>query len=159
MESTVKQRLIEYLKFKKISKTEFGRQIGVSSAFVTSMRTSIQPDKIKSIAIKFPDLNTSWLLTGEGEMLKTGKSQIEQPSSSLNKEDRLFTMLESQQRTAESQQQSINELVISVKELVSTNSTHMKNNQDLTERILSLVESQKGDVEDVRGVAKKVASV
>lgn len=70
MESTVKQRLIEYLGFKNISKSEFGRRIGVSAAFVGSMRKSIQPDKIKSIAIEFPDLNTGWLLTGEGEMLK-----------------------------------------------------------------------------------------
>ena len=70
MESTVKQRLIEYLDFKNISKSEFGRRIGVSAAFVGSMRKSIQPDKIKSIAVEFPDLNTGWLLTGEGEMLK-----------------------------------------------------------------------------------------
>ncbi|WP_071133883.1 LexA family transcriptional regulator [Millionella massiliensis] len=74
MESTVKQRLIEYLDFKNISKSEFGRRIGVSAAFVGSMRKSIQPDKIKSIAIEFPDLNTGWLLTGEGDMLKTTPS-------------------------------------------------------------------------------------
>lgn len=71
-DSTVKQRLIDFLEAKKISKTEFGRRIGVSAAFVSSMRKSIQPDKIKSIAIEFPELNTEWLLTGEGEMLKTG---------------------------------------------------------------------------------------
>ena len=75
MESTVKQRLIEYLDFKNISKSEFGRRIGVSAAFVGSMRKSIQPDKIKSIAVEFPDLNTGWLLTGEGEMLKGGEEK------------------------------------------------------------------------------------
>lgn len=73
--TTVKSRLSEYLKSKQISKSEFGRRIGVSSAFVSSMRTSIQPDKIKSIAIHFPDLNTDWLMTGEGSMLRPSVSQ------------------------------------------------------------------------------------
>jgi hypothetical protein len=66
---SVKSRLISFLEFKSISKAEFGRTIGVSSAYVTSMRKSIQPDKLKSIAESYPDLNTNWLLTGEGEML------------------------------------------------------------------------------------------
>ena len=43
------------------------------------MRKSIQPDKIKSIAIEFPELNTEWLLTGEGEMLKTGAAELAEP--------------------------------------------------------------------------------
>lgn len=66
----VKDRLIEYIKSKGISNSEFCRAIGVSNAFVSSMRRSIQPDKAKSIALKFPDLNISWLLTGEGTMLQ-----------------------------------------------------------------------------------------
>ena len=68
---TVKDRLIAFLENKNISKSEFGRRVGVSSAFVTSMRKSIQPDKIQSIASEFPELNTGWLLTGEGAMLKS----------------------------------------------------------------------------------------
>lgn len=68
---TVKQRLTEYLDKKNISKSDFGRTIGVSSAYVTSIRESISPDKIKSIALNYPDLNMEWLLTGEGEMLNT----------------------------------------------------------------------------------------
>ncbi len=69
MSTTVKERLVEFLEHKGINKSEFGRRIGVSSAFVTSMRKSIQPDKIHAIRQEFPDLNIDWLLTGEGEML------------------------------------------------------------------------------------------
>lgn len=72
---SVKERLREYLKYKKISATEFGKTIGVSAAFVNSIRVSIQPDKIESIALNYPDFNTGWLLTGEGEMLKNNQSQ------------------------------------------------------------------------------------
>ena len=70
MEVSVKERLIKFLEINNISKSEFGRRIGVSSAFITSMRQSMQPDKVKRIALEFPQLNTAWLLTCEGSMLK-----------------------------------------------------------------------------------------
>ena len=43
------------------------------------MRVSIQPDRLKSIAICFPELNTGWLITGEGEMLKSAKMTVSEP--------------------------------------------------------------------------------
>lgn len=66
----VKERLIEYIKYKGISTREFCRQIGVSETYVNSMRMSIQPDKLIKIAHVYPDLNSEWLLTGEGEMIR-----------------------------------------------------------------------------------------
>lgn len=71
MENTVKSRLIDYLKYKSINQRQFEIQIGVSNGYVNNIRKSIQPDKIKIISASFPDLNAGWLLTGEGEMLKT----------------------------------------------------------------------------------------
>lgn len=68
--TSVKERLIAYLEYKGINKSEFGRIIGVSNAFITSMRKSIQPDKVKAIKENFTDLNIDWLLYDEGEMLK-----------------------------------------------------------------------------------------
>ena len=69
--TSVKDRLTSYLSTKKISKSEFGRTIGVSTSFVTAIRKSIQPDKVASIAQNYPDLNIQWLLTGEGTMLNS----------------------------------------------------------------------------------------
>lgn len=86
MKDTVKERLIEFLKFKGVTKSEFGKRIGVSNAYVTSIRKSIQPDKIQAIALNYPDLNTSWLLTGEGEMLKESQRNAavsKKPTGSL----------------------------------------------------------------------------
>ena len=68
---TLKERLEYFLKSKRIRKTEFGRSIGVSAAFVTSIRKSIQPDKIEAIKAAYPDLNITWLLTGEGDMMES----------------------------------------------------------------------------------------
>ena len=63
-----KERLREYIKTLNISEREFCRQIGVSSSYVNNIRQSIQPDKMKAIGEKFPELNPMWLLTGDGTM-------------------------------------------------------------------------------------------
>lgn len=67
---TVKERIKEFVKFKKISMREFCRKVGVSSTYVSSMRTSVQPDKLLRIAQAYPELNTDWLMTGEGDMVR-----------------------------------------------------------------------------------------
>lgn len=81
MQNTVKERLEFFLKSKKISKTDFGKAVGVSNSFVSSMRKSLGPDKIQSIAQTYPDLNVEWLLTGEGEMLKSQSTKSPTPST------------------------------------------------------------------------------
>lgn len=75
MENTVKQRLKKFIKSKGISERQFCLQIGASPAFVANIVQSIQPNRVNSIANQFPDLNTGWLLTGEGEMLKPSLPQ------------------------------------------------------------------------------------
>ena len=67
---TVKKDL-NHLLIIKISVRSFERQCNLSYGYVNNIRVSIQPDKITSIALHFPELNTGWLLTGEGEMLKS----------------------------------------------------------------------------------------
>ena len=67
---SVKERLILFTKSQRITNTEFCKTIGVSNAFISSMRKSLQPDKIESIALNYSQLNINWLLTGEGSMLK-----------------------------------------------------------------------------------------
>ena len=84
MSNTVKERLIEYLKAKKVSKSEFGRTIGVSSSYVDSIRKSIDKDKLLSIAKSYPDLNQQWLLYGIGEMLSTGSTIINESGVLIN---------------------------------------------------------------------------
>ena len=65
---TIKDRLITYLEHKGISKRQFELSIGVSNGYINNMRVSIH----------YPDLNTGWLMTGEGEMLK-GEDKPESP--------------------------------------------------------------------------------
>lgn len=113
MESTVKQRLTTYLKEKKISHSEFGRTIGVSAAYVSSIRKSIDKDKLQLIREAYPDLNLDWLLYGEGEMLvsisqgNASNMQIGQNSYNSSKalEMALDEIAEQRKLTTKSQEQ------------------------------------------------------
>ena len=69
----VRERLISFLKYKKLSQGKFEKMLGTSTGYVTNIRQSIQPDKLERIASEFPDLNIAWLMVGEdlgGPMLK-----------------------------------------------------------------------------------------
>lgn len=71
MESAVKQRLIAFISYLGLSKNAFEVACGLSKRYVSNISVSISPSVIEKISLKFPQLNKSWLLTGEGEMLKT----------------------------------------------------------------------------------------
>lgn len=86
---TVKERLVKYLKHKKVNIRQFQLMIGVSNSYVSNMRQSISPDKIISISNHFPDLNITWLITGEGQMLKLNEA-IDKGPITLNFEE-VFT--------------------------------------------------------------------
>ena len=73
-ESSVKQRLQEFLKSKRISQLEFTRALGVSPTYVGAMRKGMPASKLKRIGELYPELNREWLLYGEGEMLNTPSS-------------------------------------------------------------------------------------
>jgi hypothetical protein len=67
---TVKKRLIEFAKSQERSVRAFESKAGLNEGYINSIRVSIQPDKLQSIASNYPNLNTDWLMTGNGTMLK-----------------------------------------------------------------------------------------
>ena len=71
-ESPVKERLKRFLAYKRIGQNRFGAMCGLSANFVNGIAVSIQPKSLDKISAVFPELNTVWLLTGEGEMIKAG---------------------------------------------------------------------------------------
>jgi len=72
---SVKERIIKYIKEKKLSNRSFSLSIGMSENYITNIRNSIQPDIINKIAVHYPDINIGWLMSGEGEMLKNNKAE------------------------------------------------------------------------------------
>ncbi len=66
--SNTKNRLLQFIDTKGISKREFCRRIDVSHTFLNS-DSEIGSDKLESIFSVFPDISADWLLTGRGAML------------------------------------------------------------------------------------------
>lgn len=71
--STIKSRLIDFISYLGIGQGKFEKQCGLANGYVNNIRKSITPEKLQQIALRHPELNTGWLMTGDGEMLKDGK--------------------------------------------------------------------------------------
>ena len=68
----VQSRLFDFISSKKISISDFERACG----YVHKIKNSVGKRGLLDIQRKFPELNTDWLLTGEGEMLNDISSYI-----------------------------------------------------------------------------------
>lgn len=73
MEQSVKQRIAFFIDNKNMSIREFERMCGLSNGYFKSLRHAPSVDKMSAILGAFPELNRTWLLTGEGEMLNSDK--------------------------------------------------------------------------------------
>ena len=74
---TVKKRLIEFAKSQERSVRAFESKAGLNEGYINAIRVSIQPDKLQCIASNYPNLNTGWLMTGKGTMLKKDQLSLE----------------------------------------------------------------------------------
>lgn len=73
--SPIKQRILHFASTLGISKREFYSMIGVSRGTLESP-TGITEDVMAKFIASFPSVNSDWLLTGAGSMLKDNLSDI-----------------------------------------------------------------------------------
>ncbi|HZK97815.1 MAG TPA: hypothetical protein VFC67_26670 [Prolixibacteraceae bacterium] len=69
----MKKRLIEFLAYLRIGQDKFEKSVGLSRAFVNKLGDNTTLKTIDKISSVYPELNISWLKTGEGSMLKSNK--------------------------------------------------------------------------------------
>ena len=88
MEQTVKERLIIYLKYKRIGQNKFEAMAGISNGYISNLKSTPGIDKLTKILVAAPDLNKTWLLAGDGEMLnKTENAVISKMETTTDCED------------------------------------------------------------------------
>lgn len=68
---TTKDRLKEFLSYKKIGRNKFETKLGLASGYMSSKGITITSEVIEKTSSEYPELNLDWLITGKGEMLKT----------------------------------------------------------------------------------------
>lgn len=71
--TNIKSRIIQFAKYEGVALEDFFNKIGVSySSFKgSSKKTGLNSDTIDVLVTMFPKINLDWLITGEGEMLKS----------------------------------------------------------------------------------------
>ena len=70
METSVKQRLEQFIKYRKLTTRQFELNVGLSNGYVRNIRKSITQDKLEQITRTYPELSKEWLIFGEGDMVK-----------------------------------------------------------------------------------------
>jgi len=85
MEETVKDRILAYMKAKSLSQNRFEEAIGMSHGYINNLKSSPTARVLQKIFSTFPNLNQSWLLTGEGQMLNDAPTDNREsaPSSAV----------------------------------------------------------------------------
>lgn len=83
---TIKERLLLFIDSQGLGKSQFENACGLSHGWINGIKVNISPDKLEKIILRFPDLNTAWLLTGDGEMLKTRLYESDEQEKVLTSE-------------------------------------------------------------------------
>ncbi len=74
---SIKLRLLQFIEYLDIPVSKFEKNCGLSNAYLAKMQNNAKWATIKKIKTRYPEINTTWLTDGTGEMLQPkGKSSI-----------------------------------------------------------------------------------
>ena len=72
----MRDRIREFVRSKGITEYRFLKEADLSLSFFTSSSKGVNAKTLRKIGDAFPDLNLSWVTTGEGTMTKTWEECI-----------------------------------------------------------------------------------
>lgn len=83
--SPIKERVLQYIKYKKITKQKFCKTTGISYGNMKgiSLKSELGGGQISSILECFSEISPDWLVMGKGEMLRNGDEKAEKNSGTL----------------------------------------------------------------------------
>lgn len=112
----IKDRLLEFVAYTKLSKRKFQEKIGVSNSYIQNISEGIGADVLNRITIQFPELNNVWLLTGEGPMLKTG-TESSSGSETVTVSREAWDIIKRQAESLERKDAQISDLISILKKI------------------------------------------
>ena len=87
---SMKNRIIDFAKSQKMSIREFERVCNFPNGTIGAFKDDINNKRRLIIFEKFPQLNTKWLLTGEGEMLNHSHNEATYNTQKNNGGDNIY---------------------------------------------------------------------
>lgn len=109
----VKDRLIEFMKYKGVSQRTLETQCGLSNGFVDKVGEGTRQSSLDKISAQYPELNILWLRTGYGEMLLESEAASNKVHSLVPDHENQSTVVSLLPISA--QGGSLNDFVVSVK--------------------------------------------
>ena len=106
----MKERLLEFIRFKGMRVSTFEKMAGLSNAYVQNFKGNMSAEKLERVLNAFPELNQTWLLTGEGEMIKRNEDDAPRYSVSDNSDIDLRTKLAMREQECRLMQSNIDAL-------------------------------------------------
>lgn len=120
----LKDRLIEFIDFKGMSKRAFLLSCGFSESYLNNISKGISYESIDKIKSKYPELSMPWLVLGEGEMLVKEKNATEVNQIDIKK----YVDVLEENRILQNENR---ELRIKI-EMLTTEIENLKNGKDFT---------------------------
>lgn len=153
---TVKERLISFISYLDMGQGKFEKLCGLSNGYVNNIRKSITIDKMQLIASHFPELNTNWLITGEGDMLNkqgiianhgiaingnvSGNNTIDNRHYDSDSPDVLKKQIEDLERTIAERERLLEEKEVRIKE----KDTQIKEKDTQIKTLLDIIACKQG---------------
>ena len=81
------ERIKMYCEYKGITVNKFEVSSGIARGSLRYVKQSIGSEKLSGIIKSFPDLDISWLITGEGSMIKITNTYIKEELKSLDESE------------------------------------------------------------------------
>ena len=121
----LQDRIREFVAYKSLTPKQFEQISGLSNGAFAKLSDNTRQSTIDRISIAFPELNTNWLLTGEGDMTKPIQQVGDISNSNVsgvnvsgteihinpNAYDTLLQIVERNQKVTEKFQEQIDRLI------------------------------------------------
>ena len=108
----LRERLLKFIDYRGMDKALFERNVGLSNGFVDKSGDNTRSSSLDKISITYPELNVSWLRTGEGEMLKGNSTNTElQQKSTVIIDKEAWNVIKMQARSLERKDDQMAELI------------------------------------------------
>lgn len=154
--SPIKENIIKYLEFRNITRYKFYQKSGITRG-ILDQETGISEENISKFLACYPEVDVNWLLTSEGQMIKNLEESSNLENTNLNSNamsdnhlQKLFEMLESQQRVIASMAESN-------QKLAEANQIQARSFQSLIQK-LQIEETPDENSNTSEGVKKSQAS-
>jgi hypothetical protein len=150
MDNLINNRLRTYIEYKKLNPNSFSKQLGYSNSEKISRLFRLSDaypsyEIIFDISNKFEELNLNWLITGEGEMLKSHNKMEIKNKGANNGNNNNNTVINGHVVTSGPiekitiGQKDVDMFVLEIESLKNENAT-LKKQIELQEKIIKMLE-------------------